>query len=81
VGVSIDSVCADTVTVARMASSRGLHDHVGRNHRARFADQPDPQTLDDRAQRHDRPNADSDAQEEKQQPPPGRAELARRHAK
>ena len=47
---------------------------------ARFAHEAGADALDDRAQRDDRGDADRDADEEEQQPPPGRAQLARGHA-
>ena len=89
VGVSIDSVSARIGASARIASTPaadlrrpgaiGLHDDVGRDHRARLAHQAVPKALDDRPERHDGTDADGDAQEEKQQPPPGGAKLAQRH--
>src|SRR5262249_18462156 len=56
-----------------------LNEHVGSNRAARLAHQSGPHTLDDRSERHDGGDANRDANEEEQQPPPGRSKLASDH--
>ena len=56
------------------------HDDVGAGHRPRFPLQAFAHALDDRAYGDDRRHADGNAYEEKEQPLPGRANLAQRHA-
>ena len=90
VGVSIDSVSRHDRRVGQnrvdlgphlgRPGAIGLDDDVGGDHRARFARQAVPQTLDDRPESDDGADADGHAQKEEQEPSPGGAEFAQRHA-
>ncbi len=56
------------------------HDDIGAGHGSCFSRQSLAHALNDRANRHDRGDADGDAHEEEQQPLPGRPDLAQRHS-
>ncbi len=71
--------CSRSVADFRRPRTAALNEHVGGDGRAGFAHQAGSQALNDRAQRHDRRDANRHADEEEQQPPPGRAQLARDH--
>ena len=58
----------------------GRDQHVGRNERAGLGAEDGADALDDGADRHDRRDADGNADEEEQEPPPRRARLAHGHA-
>ncbi len=59
--------------------ARARHDQVGAEQRPGFAGEHLPHALNDRAQRDDGADAERDAQEEEQQPPPRGAHLAHGH--